>query len=91
MTEVSRSRVPLMVAGFYAAIVLLLFTFAMASYDEFGFRFIPVLYATYPLSLFLEKQCALHNLFVSVAAGGAMNAGILYALTSAFVYVRKTE
>jgi hypothetical protein len=76
LTKVLFMRLPLIVAGFYVAIVFLLFLFAVVTYDDFGYRLIPVLYITYPLSLFLERQ----NLFVAIAAGCVANAVILYAL-----------
>lgn len=78
MAKVFYSRLPLIVAGSYAAIVLLLFVLALVIHDEFGFSFIPVLYATCPLSLFFEKHT--RNLFIAIGAGGAANAAVLYAL-----------
>lgn len=75
-----RSRLPMIVAGTYTAIVFLLFVLAIVTHDEFGYSFIPVLYTTGPVSLFLEWHIALDNTFVAIAAGGVANAGLLYAL-----------
>ena len=80
MAKVFHSRLPLIVAGSYTAIVLLLFVLALVTHDEFGFRFIPVLYATYPLSLFFERHIVPHNLFIAIAVGGITNAVALYVL-----------
>lgn len=85
-----RHRLPLVVTGLYVAIVLLLFVVALLGHDDFGFRFIPVIYATSPLSLLLG-QSGLHNLFVEIAAGGVTNSAFLYALLSSVIALRRAE
>ena len=82
MEKSSRSRIPLIVACSYAAIVLALFILAvMASLigqDEFGYGAIPALYATYPLGLFVYDKTL--NWFVGVGVGGGVNFVLLYSL-----------
>lgn len=89
MTKTSRSRVPLIVACCYSAIVLLLLIFAYVHQDEFGFSFIPVAYATAPLSLWLFK--ATSQFLVAIGAGGVANAVILYALMKVADSARKSR
>ena len=71
MAKVSYRRVPLTVACFYAAMVLLFFAFAMivgiTGLDEFGYSSVPLLYATYPLGYFLYQKT--HNFLFSIALG----------------------
>jgi len=73
---------PLIVACCYAAIVLCLFFFAMfemlTGRDEFGYSAIPALYATYPLSPFLEHKTAYW--WLAIGVGGGVNFVLLYAL-----------
>jgi hypothetical protein len=75
---------PLILAGCYAAIVLCLLILALVTHDEFGFRFIPVLYATYPLSRLLYKSS---NILYSIVIGGAINALLLFALLKGVAYL----
>ncbi len=77
MAEHTRTRIPLIVALAYASIVVCLFLLAMFTQDEFGFRFIPVITATYPLSRVLYRSS---NIFFSIAVGGAVNTLVLYGL-----------
>ena len=84
MAKVVRSRMPLILAGCYAAIVLCLLILALVTHDEFGFRFIPVLYATYPLSRLLYKSS---NILYSIVIGGAINALLLFALLKGVAYL----
>ncbi|HMF53080.1 MAG TPA: hypothetical protein VK593_01930 [Edaphobacter sp.] len=88
MANIVRGRGPLILAGTYAAIVLLLLVFALVVRDEFSFCFIPVTYATYPLSFFLSKHW--HSggvpggILIFVISGG-VNAGVLYAVAKLLV------
>ncbi len=89
MTKTLRSRVPLIVFCCYPAILLLLLIFAFVDRDEFGFSFIPVIYATGPLSLWLLK--ANSQFLVAIYAGGTANAAILYALLKVADFARKSR
>jgi hypothetical protein len=89
MTKTLRSRAPLIVACCYSAIILLLFIFAFADRDDFGYSFIPVAYATAPLSLWLSN--ATSQFLVAIGVGGAANATILYALLKVADSVRKSR
>jgi hypothetical protein len=71
-------RVPRIVTGFYASIVLCLFILAIMVRDEFGFSAIPLLYATCPLSRLLYHSG--FNFLFSIAVGAVINAGLLFAL-----------
>ena len=82
-----RSRAPLIATGLYIAIVLALFILAVAVSDEFGFSAIPLLYATFPLSLWLYHQEPQAFLF-SVCVGGGANAALLYLLLKAIDYAK---
>jgi len=73
---------PLIVACSYASVVLCLFFIAvvalMTGQDEFGYSATPALYATCPLSLFLEHKAL--NWFLAAGAGAGVNSVFLYAL-----------
>lgn len=84
MAKVLRSRIPVIVATSYAAIVVCLLTLAVVTTDEFGYRFIPVMYATYPLSVLLDRGS---YLFFSIFLGGAVNALLLFALLKGALYL----
>lgn len=71
--------VPAGVAGAYAAMVLFFFVIAMFGQDEFGYRFVPVVFATYPLSFMLQEHTRL-LLIPSILIGGAANTAILFVL-----------
>jgi hypothetical protein len=85
---VSYSRVPLIVAGVYAAMVLFFLSFAIIvgiiGEDEFGYGGVPVLFATYPLGFLLYYKN--HNFLFSIGIGAGVNCAILYALLKAFGY-----
>jgi hypothetical protein len=84
LAKAVRSRIPLILAGCYAALVLCLLILALVTHDEFGFRFIPVLYATYPLSrLFYTNS----NILYSILIGGTINAILLFALLKGVAYL----
>ena len=85
MIKFLRNRVPLILAGLYVLIVTACMLFAMFTQDDFGFRFIPVIHATYPLSSLLLKSwdiffSSLHLAELCLSLCGVVNAGILYAL-----------
>ena len=90
MATPSPCRAPLLATGFYLAIVLVLFIFAVAVSDEFGFSAVPLLYATSPLSLWLYHQEPQAFLF-SVCVGGAVNAAFLYLLLKAVDYAQSLK
>jgi hypothetical protein len=77
MAQLLRTRIPLVVAASYASAVVFLLLVATFTTDEFGYRFIPVLTATFPLSLMIYGST---NIFLSVFAGGAVNTLLLFAL-----------
>jgi hypothetical protein len=77
------SRIPLIAACSYLAILVLLLILAVVVHDEFGFSFIPLLYATFPLSRMLYRSS---NILFSIGIGGAVNACLLYALLKAAGY-----
>jgi hypothetical protein len=77
MAKLTRSRIPLIVADVYASIVICLFLLADFSTDEFGYRFIPVFQATYPLSRILYRSA---NIFFPIFVGGAVNTLVLFGL-----------
>jgi hypothetical protein len=66
------------VSGVYAAIVLCLLTLAMVTTDEFGFRFLPAFYLTYPWSWLIDATIPFVPLLLPVILGGAINTLILY-------------
>jgi hypothetical protein len=74
----------MIVAGSYAVIVLCLFILALVTRDEFGYRFIPVIYATWPLSFVLYKNS---DIFFSILIGGGVNTVILFALLKGVAYI----
>ena len=80
MGKLFRNRLPFAVAGLYAAIVIFLLILAMVTTDEFGFRFIPAIEATYPLSGALYQNS---NILVSIIVGGAVNTLLLFRLLKA--------
>jgi hypothetical protein len=65
------------VAVAYASVVLCLFLLATFSTDEFGFRFIPVIVATSPLSRFVFQSSGNS---ISILVGGAVNTLVLFGL-----------
>jgi len=73
----TRNRIPLIVAVAYASVVLCLFLLATFSTDEFGFRFIPVIVATSPLSRFVFQSSGNS---ISILVGGAVNTLVLFGL-----------
>ena len=73
----TRNRIPLIVAVAYASVVLCLFLLATFSTDEFGFRFIPVIVATAPLSRFVFQSSGNS---ISILVGGAVNTLVLFGL-----------
>jgi hypothetical protein len=75
MAKLTRTRIPFIVALAYASIVACLFLLAIFTQDEFGFRFIPVIEATYPLSRVLYRNS---DIFLSILVGGAVNTLLLY-------------
>lgn len=80
MTKPFPSGLPIALAGLYAAIVIFLLFVAMVTTDEFGFRFIPAIEATYPLSGVLYPSS---NILVSIIVGGAVNTLLLFGLLKA--------
>jgi hypothetical protein len=83
-----RGRIPLIVAGAYALMVLCLFILAVVSHDDFGFRFIPVLYSTYPLSYLLYKH---FDFLPSIIAGEVVNTVVLFTLLKGVAYFRASS
>jgi hypothetical protein len=77
MAMLTRNRIPLIVAVAYASVVLCLFLLATFSTDEFGFRFIPVIVATSPLSRFVFQSSGNS---ISILVGGAVNTLVLFGL-----------
>jgi len=77
MAKLTRIRIPLIGALVYASIVVFLFLLAIFTQDEFGFRFIPVIEATYPLSRVLYRSS---NILISIIVGGAVNTLLLFGL-----------
>lgn len=86
--ESSRSRMPLTLTGCYVLAMLIFFVLAavagLSGQDEFGYSWVPLLYATFPLSLVLYKT---HGFLFSISVGAIVNAGILYALLKAICAV----
>ena len=68
------NRIALIVAGSYAGIVLVLFGTALATSDEFGYSFLPALYATAPLSMLLGRRV---GLLFAILAGALVNVDYL--------------
>ena len=77
MAKLARTRIPLIVALAYASMVVCLLLLAIFTQDEFGFRFIPVIEATYPLSRVLYRSS---DIFFSIIVGGAVNTLLLFGL-----------
>jgi hypothetical protein len=73
-------RLPVLAPAAYLIIVLLLFLVAWFEPDEFGFSFIPLIYATCPVSRLLYPP---GEFLTGVVAGAAVNAGILFVLFKA--------
>jgi hypothetical protein len=73
----TRTRIPLIVAVVYASVVLCLFLLAVFSIDEFGYRFIPVMVATSPLSRVVFQSSGNS---ISILVGGAVNTLVLFGL-----------
>lgn len=88
MTDALRRRIPVIVAVAYAAIFLSLLTLAMVTTDEFGFRFIPVLWATYPLSRLLYRDS---DILFSAIVGGVVNTILLFALLKGIAFLRASS
>jgi hypothetical protein len=88
LAEFPRSRMPLILTCCYVAIVLIFLVLAivagMTGQDEFGYSGIPLLYATFPLSLFLYKT---HGFLFSIGIGCIVNAGVLYAFLKTIRHV----
>ena len=80
----TRTRIPLIVALAYSAMVLCLLLLAVFTTDEFGFRFIPVIEATYPLSRVLYRSS---NLFFSILVGAVANTLLLFGLLKASAWL----
>ena len=55
MIKFLSNRLPLILAALYVLIVTFCMLFAMFTQDDFGFRVIPVIHATYPLSSQLAR------------------------------------
>jgi len=85
MAKVLSNRLAMIVAVSYAVIVACLFALAMVTEDEFGFRFIPVIYATYPLSFLLQAQ---FGFVPSIVAGAGINGSLLFALFTGIAHLR---
>jgi hypothetical protein len=77
MAKLIRTRIPLIVALVYASIVVCLLLIAIFTRDEFGFRFIPAIAATYPLSRVLYESS---DIYISIIVGGAVNTLLLFGL-----------
>jgi hypothetical protein len=77
MAKLTRTRIPLIVAAAYASMVLCLLLLAIFTQDEFGYRFIPAVVATSPLSRILYRSS---NLLFSIILGGAVNTLLLLGL-----------
>ena len=71
---------PAIVACGYAGIVLCLLTLAMVTTDEFGYRFIPVLYSTYPWSYLIYQVTNIT--LIPILLGAAINTLILFFAVS---------
>jgi hypothetical protein len=74
------SRIPLIAASTYGAIIFLLLILATilgaTGQDEFGYSGVPVLYMTSPLSLLLYKT---HGFLFSIGMGCVLNAFLFYS------------
>ena len=77
MAKLTRTRIPLIVAVVYALIVLCMFLMATFSQDEFGYRFIPVIVATSPLSRVVFQNSGNS---ISFLVGAAVNTLLLFGL-----------
>jgi hypothetical protein len=77
MAKLTRTRIPSIVALAYASFVVCLLLLAIFTQDEFGFRFIPVIVATSPLSRVVFQNSAIS---ISILVGGAVNTLVLYGL-----------
>jgi hypothetical protein len=88
MAELTRSRFPLTVAIAYASIVVCLFLVAMFTQDEFGFRFIPVIKATYPLSRILYRSS---DILFSIIVGGAANTLVLFGILKGTAFLMASK
>ncbi len=87
MLEPFRSPAPAIVACSYAAIVVCLFALAAVTTDEFGFRFIPALLATYPSSFLLYKHL---DLSPAILAGAVINSILLFLVFSGVALFRSS-
>jgi hypothetical protein len=77
MAMLIRTRIPLIVALAYASIVVCLFLLATFSQDEFGYRFIPAMAATSPLSRVVLQSSGIS---IPILLGGAVNTLVLFGL-----------
>jgi hypothetical protein len=72
------------VALTYASIVACLFLLAIFTQDEFGFRFIPVIEATYPLSRVIYQSS---DILLPILVGAVVNTLLLYGLLKGVVWL----
>ena len=82
--------IPAVVAGGYAGMVLFLFIVATTGHDEFGFRYIPVVFGTFPLSSFLQMHSNLLQT-PSILIGGCVNMIALFALAWFFGQLKESS
>jgi len=88
MEKSFRSHVPAVVACSYAAIVVCLFALAAVTTDEFGFRFLPALFAAYPSSFLLYKH---FDLSPAILAGGVINSVLLFVVFNGVALFRSSS
>ncbi|MGD0629080.1 MAG: hypothetical protein ABR987_07000 [Terracidiphilus sp.] len=77
MSILTRNSIPLILAVVYASIILCMLLRATFSTDEFGYRFIPVMVATSPLSHVVFQNSGNS---VPILVGGAVNTLVLFGI-----------
>jgi hypothetical protein len=79
MTTYMPSRIPFLVSGFYVALLVLLFAFALI---QDGYDTLPLLYVTIPLSVVLKNRSS--DVYLAILEGGVANTIIIYLLFKVF-------
>jgi hypothetical protein len=77
MRKILRVWVPLIAAGLYVAFAGGFLVVAMTSTDEFGYRFIPPLFVSFPLSFLLSRQ---FEPMPSVIVGAVVNTAAIFGI-----------
>ncbi len=73
-----KRRIPLLVTSVYIGLILVGLIFALAVPDEFGFSFLPIIFASYPWLPFFSRL-GVQIQAVSIVLGWAINTFVVYS------------